>query len=288
MRNQKVKIARPPKLTRRVYVGDVQGCFDELRALIAKIGRQNIDELWLTGDILNRGPKSLETLRWCKDNAYWVKVILGNHDLHFLAVAAGVRPAGARDSLQSLLNAPDKNELVDWLRQQPLMRTSGQSAMVHAGLLPQWTIEHALELNEEVSLELRSSRWPQLLGAMYGDLPNQWHAKLRGIERFRVIINAFTRLRFCTEQGAMEFASKEGAGTAPLGHAPWFAIKDAQWRTEQVIFGHWSMLGLVNTTEVVGLDTGCVWGGKLTALKPSNERQSDLQFVHVPSKFSAL
>jgi bis(5'-nucleosyl)-tetraphosphatase (symmetrical) len=201
-------------------VGDIQGCFAQFQALISKIGRNNIEQLWLTGDLVNRGPRSLAVLRWCLANKQWIRVVLGNHDLHLLAVAAGIRTARPDDTLTEILQAPDKDELLTWLRQQPLAYCARNHLMVHAGLLPQWSGEHAIELSNEVSENLRGGDWENYLSTMYGNDPATWSPKLRGPDRARVIINAMTRLRFCTTEGVMEFASKEGAGGAPNGYIP--------------------------------------------------------------------
>jgi bis(5'-nucleosyl)-tetraphosphatase (symmetrical) len=252
---------------RNIYaVGDLQGCLSQLLHLIRKIGRPNISQLWLTGDLVNRGPESLETLRWCVLNKHWIKVVLGNHDLHLLAVAAGVRVQGKSDTLSSILEAPDRDDLLDWLRQQPLAYYSQGHLLVHAGVLPQWSLEHTLELNREVSNQLGSSNWKQFLHSMYGNEPNKWSPQLRGADRARVIINALTRLRFCTTDGDMEFATKEGLERAPHGYQPWFKVPDRATEGTPIVFGHWSTLGLINTPHLLAIDTGCLWGRPLTAV----------------------
>jgi bis(5'-nucleosyl)-tetraphosphatase (symmetrical) len=252
---------------RSVYaVGDLQGCLSQLLHLIKKIGRSNISQLWLTGDLVNRGPESLETLRWCVLNKHWIKVVLGNHDLHLLAVAAGVRAQGRSDTLSSILEAPDRDDLLDWLRQQPLAYYSQGHLLVHAGVLPQWSLEHTLELNREVSNQLRADDWKQFLHGMYGNEPTKWSPQLRGTERARVIINALTRLRFCTTDGQMEFATKEGLECAPHGYQPWFKAPNRATEGTPIVFGHWSTLGLINTPHLLAIDTGCLWGRSLTAV----------------------
>jgi bis(5'-nucleosyl)-tetraphosphatase (symmetrical) len=248
-------------------VGDVQGCFDQLQRLIKKIGRANIEQLWLTGDLVNRGPQSLEVLRWCFANRHWIRVVLGNHDLHLLALSAGIRQARADDTLKPILNAPDREELLGWLRYQPLAYHAHDHLMVHAGLLPQWSVDHAMELSGEVSKYLQSKNWREFLSTMYGNLPTDWNPKLRDADRARVIINAMTRLRFCTETGSMEFATKEGASSAPDGYMPWFKASSRKTEGTNIVFGHWSTLGLTNEKNLLGIDTGCVWGGKLTAIE---------------------
>jgi bis(5'-nucleosyl)-tetraphosphatase (symmetrical) len=251
-------------------VGDIQGCFTQLEQLIKKIGRHNIAQLWLTGDLVNRGPQSLETLRWCKVNKDWVKVVLGNHDLHLLAVSAGIRPARYDDTLDPILRAPDREELLAWLRRQPLVYAAQQHLMVHAGLLPQWSAAHALELSNEVSNNLRGDDWANFLSTMYGNLPSEWAPELRGPYRARVVINAMTRLRFCTPSGRMEFATKEGSSAAPEGYLPWFKVPNRVAENTCITFGHWSTLGLITEGNLLGIDTGCLWGGQLTAIEISS------------------
>jgi bis(5'-nucleosyl)-tetraphosphatase (symmetrical) len=246
-------------------VGDVQGCFSQLTNLIKKIGRTNIEQLWLAGDLVNRGPQSLETLRWCVANQHWVKVVLGNHDLHLLAIAAGIREVKPDDTVSQILNAPDRDLLLTWLRQQPLVHHAKGHLMVHAGLLPQWTIAHAIELNDEVSGQLRSENWKVFLSTMYGNTPCNWRSDLRGPDRARVVINAMTRLRFCTPDGTIDFTAKEGLDSAPAGFIPWFEVSNRQAQNTPVVFGHWSTLGLTNKPSLLSVDTGCVWGNLLTA-----------------------
>jgi bis(5'-nucleosyl)-tetraphosphatase (symmetrical) len=256
---------------KKIYaVGDIQGCFSELETLIKKIGRDNIDELWLTGDLVNRGHQSLETLRWCVSNQHWVKVVLGNHDLHLLAVSAGIRTQKPGDTLDSILNAPDSEYLLAWLRQQPLAHRNNQYLMVHAGVLPNWSGDYTLELSNEISGQLKQDGWKQFLSTMYGNTPLAWHPALRGPDRARVIINALTRLRYCTVEGFMEFETKEGLSSAPSGYLPWFDVPDRATENTKIVFGHWSTLGLLIREDVKGIDTGCVWGGNLTAIKLDN------------------
>jgi bis(5'-nucleosyl)-tetraphosphatase (symmetrical) len=268
---------------RNIYaVGDLQGCLSQLLHLIRKIGRPNISQLWLTGDLVNRGPESLETLRWCVLNKHWIKVVLGNHDLHLLAVAAGVRAQGRSDTLSSILEAPDRDDLLDWLRQQPLAYYSQGHLLVHAGVLPQWSLEHTLELNREVSNQLRADDWKQFLHGMYGNEPTKWSPQLRGAERARVIINALTRLRFCTTDGDMEFATKEGLEQAPHGYQPWFKVPDRATEGTPIVFGHWSTLGLISTPHLLAIDTGCLWGRTLTAVCINSAVTSNRIVLQVP------
>lgn len=252
-----------------VAIGDVQGCCDCLEALVARIdaaaGRPA--RLWIAGDLVNRGPKSLETLRWAMANEARLLTVLGNHDLHLLAVAAGIRPAHRSDTLQEILDAPDASDLIDWLRRRPLAHLENGHLMVHAGVLPQWSGERTLELAAEVQEALAGPRWIDFLRTMYGNEPARWSDDLRGADRLRVIVNALTRLRFCTPDGTMDFHAKEGAGAAPPGHLPWFDVPGRASAGLTLVFGHWSMLGLVLRPDLVALDTGCVWGGALTGVR---------------------
>ena len=265
-------------------IGDVQGCFNALKKLVAQIDNHcqihnlGLPELWLVGDLVNRGPDSLSVLRWCLANKHRLTVVLGNHDLHLLAVVAGIRKTRSDDTLNGILNAPDSEQLLWWLRQQPLARMRRGWLMVHAGLLPQWTAQHAIELSNEVSQCLRADGWKQFLKGMYGNEPARWSAGLRGEARTRAIINGLTRLRFCSENGDMEFASKEGAAQAPAGFAPWFTLASRQSRHDRIVFGHWSTLGLISENLLIATDTGCVWGGKLTAVQLQTNPEQRLVF----------
>ena len=255
--------------TAPVAIGDVQGCFDCLQALVARIdadaGRPA--RLWLTGDLVNRGPKSLQTLRWAIANEHRLMTVLGNHDLHLLAVSAGIRKASRSDTLSEILEAPDAGALIDWLRRRPLAHLENGHLMVHAGVLPQWSGERTLELAAEAQEVLAGPRWIDFLRVMYGNEPARWDDGLQGTDRLRVIVNALTRLRFCTPDGAMDFNTKEGAGGAPPGHLPWFEAPGRASANLTLVFGHWSTLGLVLRPGVLALDTGCVWGGALTGVR---------------------
>jgi len=251
-------------------VGDVQGCHLQLKQLIKKLPKNS--KIICVGDLVNRGPDSLKVLRTMKSlqEAGQAECILGNHDLHLLARDAGIRGPKSLDTLDAVLKAPDRKELIDWLRHRPMVLYSGQengnTLLVHAGILPQWDVTKTLELAHEVEKVLRHKNYAKSLIDMYGNTPNQWHDKLKGAERLRVIINSFTRLRFCSVRGVMEFESKEGVGDAPKGFMPWFSVPARKTQDAKVIFGHWSTLGLLKKKNVVGLDTGCVWGGQLTAM----------------------
>jgi bis(5'-nucleosyl)-tetraphosphatase (symmetrical) len=244
-------------------IGDVQGCFDELRELLARFAFDAAkDRLWFVGDLVNRGPKSLETLRFIRELGERAVVVLGNHDLHLVAEHEGFEAPRKGDTFDDVLNAPDRKELIDWLRQRPLMHAEGGYAVVHAGLLPQWSVAKALLLGREVRTALTGLHYREFLKNMYGGKPDEWRDSLSGWERLRVIVNAMTRLRFCTPQGKMDFKAK--GKSAPAGYVPWFELRADR---ETVICGHWSALGLKLTEKLAALDTACVWGGSLTALR---------------------
>lgn len=252
--------------------GDIQGCAGALEQLLALIDfSPSRDTLYLLGDLVNRGPDSTAVLRRCMALDGSVQVILGNHDLHLLAVAQGVRAPSQRDTLDALLADPQRGAMLDWLRRQPLAREvhHGGSAMllVHAGVLPTWTAAQALALADEVHMVLSSSDWPDFLQQMYGNQPDAWSDDLEGTDRLRVIVNALTRLRFCSAQGEMDFASSESAATPPAGLMPWFDVPSRQTRGHLIAFGHWSTLGWMNRPDLLALDTGCVWGGSLSAVR---------------------
>jgi bis(5'-nucleosyl)-tetraphosphatase (symmetrical) len=263
----------------RLYlIGDVQGCADAFNQLLRKIDfSPSRDRLVLLGDLVNRGPDSLDMLRQlvALDNA--VECILGNHDLHALAVATGVRPAHKSDTLAALLAAPDASALLHWLRHQPLALLRDGYLMVHAGVLPQWTAQQTVAYGAEVSAVLQTSDYADFLRSMYGNAPVQWADTLQGADRLRVIVNALTRLRFCSIDGEMEFATKEGAGGAPKGYMPWFDVPGRLTLDTPVAFGHWSTLGLVNRPDILSLDTGCVWGGCLSAMRIDGGRRELVQ-----------
>lgn len=257
-----------------VYVvGDIQGCFDELQLLLQKVEfSPEKDKLWFVGDLVNRGSGSLEVLRLVKSLGDSAITVLGNHDLHLLAVAAGVAQLHRSDTLDEILAAPDCHELLAWLRQQPLMHVEGDHVMVHAGLLPQWSIKQAAKLAREVETALRGDDYVEFLEHMYGNTPNRWEDGLSGYKRLRVITNAFTRLRICSPQGEMEYKFKGEVEDMPAGYLPWFDVPQRASRDATIIFGHWSALGLKVTPNVIALDTGCLWGGKLTAIRLQDRR----------------
>jgi bis(5'-nucleosyl)-tetraphosphatase (symmetrical) len=253
----------------RYAIGDIQGCHDELRALVARIGfKPDRDQLWFTGDLVTRGPKSLETLRYVRSLAHNAIVVLGNHDLHLLALAfATKRKHKSSDTLDDIFAARDRDALLEWLLALPLVHFDAGygDLLVHAGLIPQWKAADAIDLAREVEAALATNP-RNLFDDMYGDQPDKWSDSLFGADRTRFAINAFTRLRICTREGRMDLKMKGGLSQVRLPWRPWFEHEDRQTRNVRVIFGHWSALGLVRAHGVVGLDTGCVWGGSLTAL----------------------
>jgi len=248
-------------------IGDLQGCLDPLRALLARIPAG--ERLVFVGDIVNRGPQSLATLRFVRAlvDAGRAVALLGNHDLHLLAVAHGIRRLHDDDTLQEILDAPDRNALLDWLRRQPLAHRAAGALFVHAGVLPSWTVAQTLALAGEVSAHLRGDDVGAFLSTMYGNAPARWDDALRGADRWRCVINALTRLRFVHADGAMDLTVKEGLAAAPPGTCAWFDHPHRATRGETVIFGHWSTLGYLERADVICLDSGCVWGGCLTALR---------------------
>jgi bis(5'-nucleosyl)-tetraphosphatase (symmetrical) len=260
-------------------VGDIQGCDSALGRLLDAVDfSPSRDRLWLLGDLVSRGPGSLATLR--RAVALGARAVLGNHDLHLLAVRAGIRKAKKSEQLDALLAAPDCDLLLDWLRACPLVAETEGWLLVHAGLLPAWTPAQALALSAEVQALLRDPQaladfWPQ----MYGNLPDAWREGLTGHERLRTIINACTRLRFLNLSGQMDFDVKEGSASAPPGLMPWFEHPQRASRGQPIAFGHWSTLGLINQADLLALDTGCVWGGCLSAARIDGGRREIVQ-VH--------
>lgn len=248
-------------------IGDIQGCYHAFQALLQRIHfNPNADQLWLVGDLINRGSGSLDVLRWCYAHQHCLKIVLGNHDLHTLVVANGIVAAHKSDTLDALLAADDCDTLLHWMRHQHLAYRENNFLMVHAGLLPQWTVEQTMRYAGEVEAALRSKDYLQFLTHMYGNTPNYWSESLAGVDRLRVITNVMTRLRVCTAQGDMEFKFKGELQDVPSGFMPWFDVPNRATQQTQVIFGHWSALGLQQRDNLYALDTGCLWGGKLTAM----------------------
>jgi len=261
-------------------VGDVQGCHAELVQLLETIRFDaEADRLWLVGDLVNRGPGSLEVLRLVKSLGDSAITVLGNHDLHLLAVAEGVAELNSNDTLDEILNAPDRGDLLHWLRNQRLLHAENSYVLVHAGLLPQWSVAQAASLAREVEAALRSEDYATFLSRMYGNSPHSWDDSLSGNKRLRVIVNAFTRMRICTEEGEMEFKFKGEVERIPAGYMPWFDIPKRASRDATVIVGHWSALGLLLRKNIIALDTGCLWGGPMSAI-----RLEDRQLFQVSCK----
>ena len=268
----------------KIYaIGDIQGCAPSLKSLIKKIPKES--KMIFLGDLVNRGPSSLGTLRQLKSlqEQGRVECILGNHDLHLLAIDAGLRKTKGLDTVSSILRAPDRAELIHWLRHRPMALSNGKVITVHAGILPQWDLQQTIECAQEVEKALRKKSYVDFLANMYGNAPNKWSNSLKGSERLRVITNALTRLRFCTPTGQMEFESKEGLENGPKGYIPWFKVPKRKTQDALVYFGHWSTLGLMRRNNVIGLDTGCVWGGKLTAMEipDSGKDSKKLEIIQV-------
>lgn len=249
-------------------VGDVQGCYDQLRRLLDRMRFDPAaDTLWLVGDLVNRGPQSLETLRFVRSLGERAVTVLGNHDLHLLVVAAGVRKPHRGDTLDAILEAHDREELLEWVRGRKLMHTGAGYAMVHAGLLPQWSIPRASALAREVEAALQGDAYGDLLENMYGNEPAEWRDDLTGLDRLRVIINAMTRLRLCDTRGRMEFTHKTGLTDSPAGYLPWFSVPHRASAGTPIICGHWAALGLTVQRDLIALDSGCVWGRQLSGLR---------------------
>ncbi len=252
-------------------VGDLQGCLKPLQCLLERVAFDPArDILWLVGDLVNRGPASLETLRFLYGMREALVCVLGNHDLHLLAAARNIERLKRGDTLREILEAPDRDELLQWLRQQKLLHYDEQrdTAMVHAGIPPQWNMAKALRRAAEVENALRDDAlYPMFLDGMYGNEPARWDKELHGIARLRVITNYFTRMRFCKADGTLDLKSKEGLDTAPAGYLPWFSHKQRKTRDQKIIFGHWAALeGHCDEPGVFALDSGCVWGGSMTLM----------------------
>ncbi len=252
-------------------IGDIQGCYDPFRRLLDELDFEPAtDTLWLAGDLVNRGPKSLKTLRFVKSLGDSAITVLGNHDLHLLALMAGAVRHGKRfSSLEKLLRADDVDELCDWLRRRPLAHYDKalDSLLVHAGTHPGWSVKRTLALAEEVEQELRQGDYEMLLGKMYGNTPNRWSGKLSGYKRLRFIINCLTRMRVITATGALNFSHNGSPWRARKNLRPWFAAEDRKTAATRIVFGHWSQLGLIVLPDLISLDTGCVWGRQLTAVR---------------------
>jgi bis(5'-nucleosyl)-tetraphosphatase (symmetrical) len=254
-------------------IGDVQGCFDELERLLGEVGfSPSRDRLWFVGDLVNRGRQSLQVVQFVRGLGDQAVVVQGNHDLHLLAFVAGHAKRRADDTFDDLLAANDRDELLDWLRFRPMLHVEGEYVMVHAGLLPSWSVTQAQNLATEVEAELRAKRYRLFLAELYGSRPDAWHDSLRGMDRLRVIVNAMTRMRFCTAAGVMDFGVKGEVEKAPPGFMPWFEVPGRKTRGIPILCGHWSALGLKLEADLLALDTACVWGGALTAVRLEDRR----------------
>lgn len=260
-------------------IGDVQGCYDELNKLLEKV-RFNpaSDQLWFCGDLVNRGPQSLEVMRLVKGLGNNAITVLGNHDLHLLAAATDTRHIRSKDTLDEVLEAPDRNELLDWLRNRPFLHhdPSKGFTLLHAGLPPQWDLSKSMALAEEIETMLRRDNYGEFFHHMYGDKPDKWSDKLEGWERLRFITNCLTRLRYCDDKGRLLLEYKGPPGTQSEVAIPWFMIDGRRTEQEKIIFGHWSTVTLGEIKDfrpynVFPLDTGCLWGGSLTALRLEDE-----------------
>lgn len=257
-------------------VGDLQGCLEPLKCLLKQVNfNTDRDQLWLVGDLINRGPQSLETLQFVyamRDN---IVSVLGNHDLHLLACAYGHRLPAKGDTLDEILIAPNIEKVYDWMRQCPVVHYDKKLnfTMVHAGIPPQWSLRKARRRARELEKVIQGHQFDKFLSTMYGNQPDIWKRSLKGPERWRLITNYFTRMRFCDRKGQLELKAKNGIHNAPKGYAPWFEHKRRKTRKDKIVFGHWAALeGETFTDNVYALDTGCVWGGKMTMLRLEDER----------------
>ncbi len=249
-------------------IGDIQGCFDELLRLLDSLSfNEQSDQLWFAGDLVNRGPKSLETLRFVKSLGDAAITVLGNHDLHLLAASCAPKIAHKKDSLLPILEAPDSDELIDWLRLRPLFHFNDEFCLVHAGLPPQWDFKKTQKMAMLAEQALRGLNYQAFLKQMYGNKPNIWSPNLKGVERLRYIVNCFTRMRYCDADGRLDFLHSGPPGSQPKGLVPWFDAPKRKNADMRIIFGHWSSLGYYEGPNCYAIDTGCLWGGQLTALK---------------------
>lgn len=255
-------------------VGDIQGCLDELQLLLEQVQfNKDQDTLWVAGDLVARGPKSLETLRFIKSLGHSAKIVLGNHDLHLIAVSLGIHRAKPKDQTLPILEADDCHQLIEWLRHQPLLAEHPKFVMTHAGIYPTWSLEQARSAAWEVETVLRGDNWKYLIQKMYANHPDKWSDSLQGIERLRFIINAFTRMRYCHLDGRLDMDSKLPPDEVnPMELIPWFEFKNRLPLSKVAIFGHWAALMGVDNEHVIGLDTGCVWGNHMTMLRWEDKR----------------
>ena len=257
--------ASPPLVP--LAFGDLQGCHTPFQQLLAKAAPPAGTPLWFAGDLINRGAESLATLREVIALGERAVLVLGNHDLHLLSVSAGIRKSKKGDTIDEILAAPDAPDLLEWIRHRPLAHFENDMLMVHAGLLPQWDVNLTLELADELQRALRAPNWKETLAGLYGNEPNRWKPGLKGIDRLRLTCSALTRIRFCNAEGAMDFSSSGSLNSAPPGCMPWFDVPSRKTADVTVVFGHWAALGLLLRDNLIGLDSGCVWGEKLSAVR---------------------
>ncbi len=249
-------------------IGDIQGCYDELLRLLDAIQfNETNDQLWFAGDLVNRGPKSLETLRFVKSLGNSAVTVLGNHDLHLIATSLKQRKPHKKDSLSQILEAPDRDELLYWLRHRPLFHHNKQFCLLHAGLPPQWNLSQTQKMAVKVEKILRGPGYISFFKTMYGDKPDRWDKDLSNIEKARFVVNCFTRMRYCDANGKLDFHHKGPLGSQPENLMPWFKVPGRKSADMKIIFGHWSTLGFYQGHNCYAIDTGCLWGGELTALK---------------------
>lgn len=257
-------------------IGDIQGCFEAFQALLKKLAFNPAkDQLWLTGDIINRGPQSLETLRYVISLGDAAKVILGNHECHALAVYNGHKRAHKTDTYQTIIDAPDAAELFDWIRTRPFFYEDAELgfSMLHAGVPPQWTLDETRQHARELEAVLQGDDYNQFLATMYGNEPVLWDNTLYGNDRSRFIINSFTRTRYCDQYGNMDFSEKLAPGSQPSHLMPWFEVPNRKTADTKILFGHWSTLGIHQKNNAYCLDSGCLWGGQLTAMRLESPQQ---------------
>lgn len=264
-------------------IGDIQGCYDQLRDLLNHIGfNRKQDKLWFAGDLVNRGPKSLKTLRFIKNLGDSAISVLGNHDLHVIAIARGFAKPGKKDQIKKLMKADDRDELLTWLLERPLLHhdTGLGMTLIHAGLPPQWDLDTARACAREVEAVLRGPDPDRFFKHMYGNKPRKWNPELEGWDRLRFITNSLTRLRYCDDKGRMCLTAKGAPGSQPKPYIPWFQVPDRLSKDMEIIFGHWSTLGEVSAPGIHALDTGCLWGGELTALRLEDRQRFSIGCPH--------